>query len=64
MGISRHRIYQKPSKGWGGGGYIETLLAERGAGISYNTLMSNLSKTLNKVGERWVNRDIEFIKDL
>ena len=49
---------------WGRGGYIETVWAERGAGRSYNTLMSNLSKTLNNSGEMWVYLDIEFIKNL
>ena len=38
---------------WGRGGYIETVWAERGAGGMYN--MSNLSKTLNKVGEVWAH---------
>ena len=43
------RIYQKPWTRWGRCGHIETVWAERGAGRRYN--MSNLSKTLNKVGE-------------
>ena len=48
------RIYHKPWTRWGRCGHIETVWAERGAGRRYN--MSNLSNTLNKVGERWAHR--------